>query len=79
MRTLETARKEREEHVQAIAKLDKVIAVLTGQPDPVTRKKKRGHPMSAEARQKMKDAWARRKKKKQLSAENRQSESAAVQ
>jgi hypothetical protein len=82
MKTLDIARQEREWHVQEIAKLDKVIALLTDQrAEPVapTKKRKRRQ-MSAESRTRqsasMKAVWDRRRKKNQLSDENRESEPA---
>jgi hypothetical protein len=68
MTTLETARKEREEHVKAIARLDRVIAFLTTeeQVQTVVRKRRRRQ-TSPEARTRqseaMKAVWARRRKK----------------
>jgi hypothetical protein len=75
MKTLDIARQEREWHVQEIAKLDKVIALLTdAEPVAPARKRKRRQ-TSSEARTRqsaaMKAVWDRRKKKDQLSTENR--------
>lgn len=75
--TLDVARKERETHVQAIARLDKVIALLTDQRvEPATPAKKKKRRTSPEARERqsasMKASWATRRKKSQLSEENRQ-------
>jgi len=63
METLDTARRERGKLLNEVARLDKVIAFLTeGDPKPAAApapRRRRHH--TPEARQKMKDTWARRK------------------
>jgi hypothetical protein len=62
METLDTARRERGRLLNEVARLDKVIAFLTeGDPKPAAAPRRRGRRHTPEQRQKMKDAWARRK------------------
>lgn len=69
METLEVARRERGKLLNEVARLDKVIALLTGDADkpvvaePRKRRRQRSATQRAEASQRMKDAWVKRKKR----------------
>lgn len=68
METLEVARRERGKLLNEVARLDKVIALLTGDgerpvAEPRKRRRQRSATQRAEASQRMKDAWAKRKKR----------------
>lgn len=75
METLEVARRERGRLMNEVARLDKVIALLTGQEErPPAPPKRRGRKHTPEQRQKMKDAWARRKQAKEAGPNAHESE-----
>lgn len=76
METLEVARRERGKLLNEIARLDKVIALLTGDADkpvvaePRKRRRQRSATQRAEASQRMKDAWKRRKQQQPSESAN---------